>query len=366
MPKHIVFDGRMIGWTGIGRYSLKLLEQLEKLDKTNSYTVLVQKKDWEKFKPKAKNFKKAEVNIEPYGAANQTKLTSIIQELKPGLVHFPHFTVPLNYADPYVVTIHDLTLLDFNTARGGFADRFAYSAKQVVMKQVVKHAVAEAEQVICDTEFTAIDLAHRFHIDPSKITVTYLAADKLANKPGKIKVEKPFLLYVGNFYPNKNLSPLIEALPKILQTQSDLKLVIVGPQDSFRDKLKEQVEKLNLDKKVIFSGRVSDAELAGLYKEAALFVFPSLAEGFGLPPLEAMSYGTPVIASNASCLPEILGEAAIYFDPMDVDNIAEEIDALLNTPEELAQLRKAGPKQAAKYSWAKMAKTTLEIYRRIG
>ncbi len=357
----IVIDGRMLGWTGIGRYTKNLLKGLEKLDKKNEYFVLVQKSDWKAYSP-AKNFKKVECNIDPYGRANHAELPEVLRELKPDLVHFTHFPVPLGYNDPFVVTVHDLTLLDYNTARGGLLPSLVYTAKQRLMKSVLKHALTAAKTVITPTQFVADDLVSRFKVAENKLAVTYEAAEKLAGKPKKAGIKGPFILYAGNFYPHKNVAILIKALPEVLINHPVLKLVLVGPEDYFQGKLKQLAKKLGVEKSVVFPGFVEYERLLGFYKEAELFVFPSLSEGFGLGPLEAMAQGTPVLSSDASCMPEVLGEAAIYFDPHNHEQLAEEIDAALNSPEELVGLKKLGQKQATKYSWDKMAKQTLKIY----
>lgn len=361
----------MLSWTGIGRYTLNLLRELQKLDTANEYFVLIQRQDWSKFNPVEKNWHKIENNIQPYSLANQTKLSSAIKKLNPDLVHFPHFTVPLTYNDPYVVTIQDLTLLDHRNIRGGAISGLAYSAKQAAMKKVLKHAVKAAKHIIASTEYGAKEVAERLKVPAGKISVVYLAAEKLnAPKTGSLKAHKllgsnPFIMYAGNYYPYKNVGALLKAFKLVKKTQPDLQLVLVGPEDYFQHKLRlESLKAYELSGSVHFTGYVEYEDLTTLYKNAKLFVFPSLSEGFGLPPLEAMAQGTPVLSSDASCMPEVLGDAVIYFDPKDPEELADEIDAALNSPEELSELKKAGLKQAAKYSWAKTAKQTLDAYRK--
>jgi len=168
--------------------------------------------------------------------------------------------------------------------------------------------------------------------------------------------KKPYLLYVGNAYPHKNLENLILAFRKIKQDNFDLQLVLVGGDDYFYKKLKKN----NND--VIFTGFIKDEDLNVLYNNAALYVFPSLYEGFGLPPLEAMKRGVPVASSNATCLPEVLGDAAIYFNPLDVDDMAEKIKKALLDEGLRKNLIQKGFEQIKKYSWQKMARETLEVY----
>lgn len=355
----IVIDGRMLAWTGIGRYTLNLLRELQKLDKTNEYVVLMQQKDWGTFTPTAKNFRKVAANIEPYSLANQTRLPGIIRRLKPDLVHFPHFTVPLTYNDPYVVTIHDLTLLDFRNVKGGPLRSLTYTGKQAAMKRVLKHAAKAAKAVISTTEFGANDLRKRLKVSAGRLRLVPLAVEVAKVSAGSLSVKKPFIMYAGNYYPYKNIGTLLKAFKLVKSSQPDLQLVLVGPEDYFQEKIKNQASNI---KDVYFTGYVEYEELVALYKHAELFVFPSLSEGFGMPPLEAMAQGTPVLSSDASCMSEVLGDAAIYFDPKDPQELADEIDAALNSPEEIKQLKQAGLKQVAKYSWAKTAKQTLEVY----
>lgn len=360
----IVIDGRMISWPGIGRYTSNLLRELQRQDHSNEYIVLLQQKDWAKFTPTSKNFSKKAANIEPYSLTNQTRLPGILKKLRPDLVHFPHFIVPLAYNGPYVVSIHDLTLLDFRNVKGGPVKGLVYSGKQVAMKQVFRHAIKSAKRVIASTKFGEKDIRRRFRVPDRVVTVVPLAAEVSRTRSGSVSVKRPYIMYTGSYYPYKNVGALLEAFVQVKKSHPDLSLVLTGPDDFFQHKLRRQAAALKLGDSVNFAGYVEDEELAALYKNAELFVFPSLAEGFGLPPLEAMAHGTPVLSSSASCMPEVLGDAAIYFDPKNVGELAEEIDAALNSPDELKQMRQAGPKQAAKYSWRNTAEQTLEVYTR--
>lgn len=165
---------------------------------------------------------------------------------------------------------------------------------------------------------------------------------------------KPYLLYVGNIYPHKNIERMISAFKKIIQeNNSDCRLVIVGG------------DNVNSTEDVIFTGFINDDELDSLYKNAVLYVFPSLYEGFGLSPLEAMARGVATISSNTSCLPEILGEAVLYFDPLDIDDMAEKIKQVLFDENLRSNLIKKGLERVKKYSWQKTAKKTSEIYKNI-
>jgi glycosyltransferase involved in cell wall biosynthesis len=183
------------------------------------------------------------------------------------------------------------------------------------------------------------------------------------------QIKKPYLLYVGNAYPHKNLKRLILAFKKLVEDYNlDYQLVLVGGGDHFYRKLRRDTNLRMLPQftnRILFLGFVSDKELDELYKNASLYVFPSLHEGFGLPPLEAMARGLPVVSSSATCLPEILGKAIIYFNPLDIDDMAEKIKKTLLDNRAKKDLIRKGYKQIKKYSWRKMAEETLEIYKNI-
>jgi glycosyltransferase involved in cell wall biosynthesis len=376
MKKRIVLDGRMLGWTGIGRYTSELIQNLAKIDKINNYIVLLDPKDADKLGGLPANFVKKIVNIRPYGLQEQLVLPFILYGLNPDLVHFMHFTAPLLYFGRRVVTVHDLTLVRYKTHRGLGLKRLIFELKYWVMRFILRSAVMRANAVLTDTEWVKQDILNFysrsvFHkLLESKITATLLSispsATRVDDSQANIKIAEPFLLYVGNFYPNKNIPALLNAFERLLTARPYLRLVLVGPKDYFLEQIQLRIAKMGLNDSVIITGWISDADLARLYKKAALFVFPSLSEGFGMPPLEAMAAGTPVISSNATCLPEVLGVAAAYFDPCDARDMAAKIDVLLKSDGELDRLRKAGQDQVRLFSWRRTAEQTLAVYERAG
>ncbi len=181
----------------------------------------------------------------------------------------------------------------------------------------------------------------------------------------QINVKKPYLLYIGNAFPHKNLKRLIKAFNVVLSSKSSLKLVLVGKIDDFYKSFQVLCKELKIEKNVIFTGRISDEELKWLYQNALIYVFPSLCEGFGLPGLEAMENGLPVVSSDGSCLPEIYGDAALYFNPRNTEEIVKAILELLNNKELRDKLIKKGYNRIKKFSWQKCAQETLEIYKSI-
>ena len=293
----------------------------------------------------------------------------LINQAKVDLMHFTHFNVPLLCSAPFVVSIHDLILLDFPTARATTLGPILYWFKyKVVYPVVIMFALSRAKKIITMARYTKERITKKFGTAPEKIVVIYEGVAESVmrtayNTPPK-KITKPYFLYVGNGYPHKNLETLIDVFLALRSEGYDYQLVLIGKEDYFYRRLKSYLSAKNhpAASAVIFYGFTPDAELAVLYKKAALYVFPSFMEGFGLPPLEAMAHGLPVVSSNASCLPEILGNAALYFDPK---NSVEMLSAMKRglTDESLrAELRERGFRQIKTYSWRQCAEETLEVY----
>ena len=356
----------MIGWTGIGRYTHRLLERLQGLDTVNYYVVVLQEVDRGKWVPEAPNFRCVFIaGAAPYSVGEQWALPKLLTSLKPDLAHFTHFTVPLLYNGNYVVTVHDMTLVDFKNYRGGLLGRWVYEVKYAVSRLVLRHAVRNARLVMSPTNYVKDRLASHFHLPPEKFTATLLGVDGLTKTPvaPDDKPETPYLFSLGNSYPHKNLDRLVDGFAASDFCKRGGQLVIAGPEDHFRQQLKLRVAKLGLDGPVRFVGRVSDEELSRLYQQASLYVFPSLSEGFGLPCLEAMMYGLPVLAARATCLPEVCGDAAEYFESGETAELTAKIDELVTRPNRLAEMRAAGYEQIKRFSWKATAEQTLATYR---
>lgn len=366
----ILIDGRWILQTGIGRYIYQTLSQILELDHENQYILLVRTKDQSKIKLKAPNLYLLPVDIDWYGLSEQTVLLRVINQQKPDLVHFTNFNFPLRYKGKFVITVHDLTLLHFQNVRKKMLHKPLYTAKDKVMRVVLRQGVKRAKAIFVPTEYVKEDVAKSYKVRRNKITVVHEASSP-ALKRGSIDLEKyhidkPFLLYVGNAYPHKNLERLILAFGELVTKYLlDYQLVIAGRKDDFHQALEEEVQRSGLSDRVVFTDFVTDEELVGLYRKTSLYVFPSLSEGFGLPGLEAMSYGVPVVASDATCLPEVLGDAAVYFNPKSVPAIAKVISQVLADKDKQTKMVEQGYKQIKKYNWSKTAKATLAVYDRI-
>jgi len=364
----ILIDGRGIRKTGIGRYIESTLRELLLIDPKNDYYLLINPPDLKHIKLSTKDLQIVETNVPWFSVKEQTELLKTINSVKPDLVHFTNFNFPIAYKGKFVITIHDLTLLHFRNLRSSYLSRPYYLLKEQVMKNVVlKKGIRKAEKILVPSEYVKNDVAKTFHVRKNKIEVTYEATGAALARPrvslDKFGIYKPYVLYVGNAYPHKNAERMIIAFGKLVtEFVLDYQLVIAGKKDSFHRNLEEAVKEAGLTDRVIFTDYVTDQELAGLYKNASLYVFPSLSEGFGLPPLEAMAYGLPVASSNATCLPEVLGDAAVYFDPRNINDMTKTMLRVLTDQKLRESLIKKGTRQIKKYSWRNTAKETLDIY----
>lgn len=359
---HIVIDARE--WsTTTGRYVRNLVWGLEKIDKENNYSILLYPKDMDSYKPANERFTKVECNHKEFTLDEQTGLKKQIESLKPDLVHFPMVQQPAFYKGKVVTTMNDLTTTRF---RNPTKNMLAYILKQQVYKWLNKRVARKSNALIAYSQFVKDDVAKFAHVNPQKITVINLAADKIedADEPIKDLEGKQFIMYIGRPLPHKNLPRLVEAFVKLKADHPDLLLVLAGKLDENYQLIQKSVEAQGIEG-VVFTDRVSEGQLRWLYENTAAYVFPSLSEGFGLPGLEAMAAGAPVASSNATCLPEIYGEAASYFDPRDVRDMTYAINDILIDPLLKEDFTEKGRKQVKKYSWQKCAEQTLEVYKKV-
>ena len=357
---HIVLDARRLHQT-TGRYTRNLITQLEKIDETNHYTVIVNPEDEEWWTPKNPRFTRHTVTEDHYSFGEQLGLAWKIYRLKADLVHFLMPQQPLLYFRKNVTTIHDLTLVEFNNAK---ASSVAYSAKQFIFRQALAIFAKRAKAIVTITNFSKEGIAEFAHVQPEKIHVTYPASDPIKHAPRPINAlkNKQFILYVGNHAPHKNIRMLVDALPELLEKNPTLKLALVSKEDYHYNSIKDHVRSKGLDDHVHFTGFVDDAELRWLYEQTACYAFPTLNEGFGLPGLEALQHGAPVAVSNASCLPEVYEKAVAYFDPHNTHSIAKIIHGVIHDTDEQKRQQKEAKTLLSKYSWETMAQDTLTVY----
>lgn len=370
---------------GLGRYTQEIVDNIIKIDSENEYVIFLSRDNFDEFDADREGVKKVLADVRWYTLAEQIKMPLYIARERLDLVHFPHFNVPIFTPVKFAVTIHDLILTKFPTTRATTLGPFLYKLKNWAYKLVIWLAVKRAGKIIAVSEFTKKDIVEKFKVRKNKIEVTYEGVANLAKGRDSLFVAKlddrktlmsyniseKFFLYVGNAYPHKNLESLLEAFRELLKDFPELNLVMVGKEDYFYKRIRQKAEDLGLGKEneesspVIFPGYVPDEKLEVLYSKALAYVFPSFYEGFGLPPLEAMAKGCPVISSDQSSMPEVLGEAALYFNPYKKEEIKKTLEKIINTPELRSRLKDLGFKQVRKYSWWECARQTLEIYHKI-
>ena len=356
---NIVIDARELR-TSSGRYVERLVNYLQEIDHKNNYQLLVKPEDIEGFQLKAQNFKLVECSFKEFTFGEQIGLKKQIEGLKPDLVHFAFAQQPVWYKGKTVTTIHDLTTLRFTNPAKNIV---IFKIKQKVYKFVIKKAVKKSFKVITPSEYVKNDLINLVGINKDKVIVTYEAADAILDKAEPVLEldGKKFIMYVGRPTPHKNLNRLIEAFSILKKHQPDLVLALAGKKDFNYQQIENSVKEKKL-KDIIFTDFISEGQLKWMYQHCQAYVFPSLSEGFGLPGLEAMQHGAPVVSSNLTCLPEIYGESAYYFNPLNVVEMADAINEVLNNKTLRDQLIKNGSKRVSDFSWQKMAKQTLAIY----
>ncbi|MBN1494969.1 glycosyltransferase family 4 protein [Candidatus Peregrinibacteria bacterium] len=356
--------------TGIGRYVHELIKRVCKNDAKNNYVLFFNEPEFSAFNIKLPNVKSVLADAPIYSVREQIHFLKILNNEKLDLMHFTHFNAPLFYRKPSVVTIHDLTLFYYpGKKKKGIISRIGYN---LAFKNIVK----KAKKIIAISYNTKNDLVKLLKADVKKIDVIYQAVgdeftkshdEKSIDKTlQKLGIKKPFLLYTGVWRLHKNLPNLIKAFNELKKEYGlkDLSLVITGKEDPFYPEPKFLPKELGIDKDVILTGMIEEKDLVNLYNAALIYVFPSLYEGFGLPPLEAMACGVPVAASLISSIPEICGKGnAVYFDPNDYKDMALKIYALYKDTKLQEKIIENGLNWVKNYSWDKTADETLKIYR---
>lgn len=355
---HIAIDARIIN-TSTGRYVERLVYYLQEVDKTNKYTILVPSKDLRFFTPTNPNFTVKAADFKNYSFEEQTKFKKFLDELNADLVHFCMPQQPLMYTGKKVTTVHDLILLNtYNSDKNWFV----FHAKQLVGRYLFKKIGKTNEHIMVPTNYVKNEYVKYAQIPEEKVTVTYESADVFADKFEPYDHPfKRFIMYIGQQSDYKNIRRLGDAHQKLLETHPDLGLILVGRKNDSAKMVEAYFNKKGY-KNILYTDFVSDEQRDWLLKNCAAYVFPSLMEGFGLPALEAMGYGSPVASSSANPLPEVYGDAAHYFDPYDINDIARAVNDILTDDTLRNTLIEKGSQQLKKYSWERMAKQTHAIY----
>ena len=282
------------------------------------------------------------------------------RKLRLDLLHMPANIISPTLRIPQVCTIHDAHFITNPKGRDSLWRLYA--------RWSFRYAARHADQIICVSNASRDEVVRLLGADPENIDVVPNGLPHRVSQAADLEAAAkyaPYILTVGSTDPNKNFPALVEAFAELIATgrAQDHKLVLAGPPGSDHPNLEKLINEKSLQNHVILAGRVSDSRLAALYQKASLFAFPTLCEGFGFPPLEAMSYGVAVAASNAPCVPETLGEAALFFDPRDITAMADKIHLLLSNQELRDRLIQAGYEQAKKFTWEKTAELTMASYR---
>ncbi|MEI9913704.1 MAG: glycosyltransferase family 1 protein [Candidatus Saccharibacteria bacterium] len=360
----IAIDARESGTT-TGRYVDKLIEYIAKTNPDYDFNIITRSNRVAFFKKIAPKFYVYETEVKEFSFAEQLEYLKQIKEIDADLVHFSSVQQPIFYKGPVVTTMQDLTGTK-TEFRNPSKSLLQFKIKNLAYKWVIRSAANKSKALIAPTEYVKRGVMKFTGQPASRFTVTYESGDKIKDKadPYKKLVGKNFIMYVGRPFPHKNLNRLIDAFEILQIKHPDLRLVLVGKKDANYDLIEAQA-KSKVIKNIIFTDFVSEGQLRWLYENCGAYVFPSLSEGFGLPAMEAMVHGAPVASSNATCLPEVYGEAVQYFNPTDVNDMADNIARVLDDKELRDKLIKKGRKQAAKYSWERMAKQTLAVYDKV-
>ena len=366
----VAIDARKLHDFGIGTYIRNLLRQLARIDSATDYVLLAREADLTIASTLGPNFRAVLEHAGNYSVAEQVHIPWVVRREQADVYHAPHYILPAAVTTRSVVTIHDCIHLMFPQY---LRNRAAYLDARASMWT----AVRRSSRILTVSEASKRDILHFFNVKPEKIVVVHNAIDDhFWQTPSDEQVERVreryqlhhrFVLYVGNIKPHKNLVRLIEAFSALRTAElSDVKLLIIGDEISKLPSLRRAVHHHKLHKHVRFLGYVSDETLSILYRLAAVFAFPSLYEGFGLPPLEAMACGTPVVTSNISSLPEVAGGAAELVDPYDVESIGNGIRRVLTDPALAAGMRIKGQARARQFSWEQSVAKTRQVYGEVG
>lgn len=367
----VAIDARGINWytgTGIGTYTDKVLRYLLKMDSENYYHIYWSGENYEYFQQS--NTKLIMASKKHHRFFEQNYFSQNLFEENIDIYHVPQNGIGLNESIECkkVATIHDLIpYIMPETVGPGYLLKF--------LKEVPK-VIEMCDGLITVSEYSKQDILKFFPIDKEKIYVTPLAADDIYRPLDKdecsellkkhYNIKKPFILYIGGFSSRKNVKALISAFSKVYKNlNKDFSLVIVGAARDQRKYLKDFSLSLELEEKIIFTGFVPEQHLPVLYNGSHAFVYPSLYEGFGLPPLEAMNCGTPVITSNLTSIPEVVGDAGILINPHNENELPEALLRLLNSEELQSKYSKKGLERAKNFSWKNTAKNTLTAYKNI-
>jgi len=369
----IAIDIRKINEFGVGTYIWNLVRNLSQVDGQNEYLLAGSDRNFQELGPLRSNFAQL-YQVEFTGSLRQRlSFPMALQKIKPDVVHIPHHESPFMVPGKLVVTIHDCVHMKFPP------EHLSRLRRQELYWRT-KRAVQKASQILAVSNATRDDVVNIFDVDAKRISVIHNAlderfapasrADEMTTVLERYQLHDPFVLYSGRIRPHKNIHRLIEAFA-VLKNElrenerfRNLKLIVIGDELSRHQYLRLTVVRSGVQQDVRFFGFVPYSILQVFYQSAALFAFPSLYEGFGLPPLEAMASRTPVLASNTSSLPEVLGDAALLVNPENVFEIARGMKSILLESSLRERLVTKGLEHISRFSWESAARQVIEAYER--
>lgn len=375
MPLRILIDARHIQDFGFGTYIRNLVRALSALDAPHRFILVCSRKDQPEFEGLSENFQILPYERNDSELFDQLAFPAFARGVRADLIHIPLNVVPLFLPRPYVVTVHDLSALFFDAPEDWRLE---------LVRARMRRGLMRASRVIAVSESTRQDAEQMLGIPSSRITRIYGAADPRYTRldPAddherrltleRYQITYPFLLYTGSVKPQKNVARLVEAFALLRgelddhPVYKDLRLIIIGDQVSTSPNLRQAVLHSRVESRVRFLGFVPFETLRVFYSSAAAFVFPSLYEGFGLPPLEAMASGTPVVSSNVTSLPEVAGDAACFVNPDNVFEIARGIKDVLLDEGLREKLIIRGFQQSRRFNWEDTARQVLATYESAG
>lgn len=373
------FEANVPQRLGSSQVAFELLNNLEKIDNKNNYTVLLPAPPLDDLPKERENWQYKILRPAKFWTLLRLPLALLRAQPKPDLIFSPTHYMPRFTKVTRVVTIFDLSFLHFPQM---FLKRDLYK-----LTKGTRYSVLNSDHILTISNFSKEDIVKNYQIKPARITVSYPGFDHRVYRPitdqkkidwikKKYQIDFSYLLFIGTIQPRKNLIRLIEAFCQVIKNQGDefkqLKLVVVGKTTGFGRKgwmyqeILDKPRNLGIEDRVIFTGFVPTEELPFLISGAIVLTIPSLYEGFGIPVIESMACKTPVIVSNVSSLPEVVGENGILVDPYSVEQIAQAISTIVTDKKLRTKLADQGLKQVKQFSWEKMAKDVLKIFENLG
>lgn len=354
---------------GVGHYTYYLVKNIVRYDKKNEYVLLFDwrfrnMKEFERKNVQVKNFPFSQYNKFLPFAYSHMLISAYLMKQSLDVFHSPISSLPLMYPRKAIITVHDLAI---------YKNPSWFPSQIFSTKLLVPRSLSSADKIIAVSKSTKKDLKQIFNVPAKKVQVIYEAAqvekitvkNKKLDSLKKFKLPRKYIFFIGSLEPRKNLLTLVRSYKKLIGQGAEFKdysLIIAGGKSYKHEDLFNEIKELKLNKHVKYLGYVTHNQKIELMKKASCFAFPSAYEGFGLPVLEAMALGTPVVTTNVSSLPEIIGKAALLVDPEDELQLTEALKQVLSSVKLQQKLKKAGLKRAREFTWESSAKETIKLY----